>query len=128
MSPGPIATNSATVVGYHVGGISGAVTVSIAMTLPSLLIILLLSSLIIKLKNGDILGSVFYGLRPVVTSLIAYAAIKFALANELVEVSLSLNNVMTLVIFSITLIGLIKYKLHPVVMILFSGVLGGMLY
>jgi len=100
MSPGPIATNSATVVGYHVGGISGAVTASIAMTLPSLLIILLLSSLIIKLKNGDILGSVFYGLRPVVTSQIAYAAIKFALANELVEVSLSLNNVMTLVIFS----------------------------
>lgn len=124
MSPGPIATNSATVVGYHVGGISGAIIASVAMTLPSLMIILLLSSLILKIKNGKILGAVFYGLRPVVLSLICYAAIKFALANQLLKFQFSFNHFMIAMIFLVTLIGLIKYKVHPVIFIVASGICG----
>ncbi|UCZ52488.1 chromate transporter [Bacillus shivajii] len=124
MSPGPIATNSATVVGYHVGGVTGAITASIAMTLPSLMIILLLSSLILKVKNGNALNAVFYGLRPVVLGLICYAAIKFALANNLLALSFSFANFMTIAIFIVTLTGLIKYKLHPVLLIIASGIMG----
>lgn len=124
MSPGPIATNSATVVGYHVGGIGGAVTASVAMTLPSLMIILLLSSLILKVKNGALLAAVFYGLRPVVLSLIAYAAIKFALANDILAFNFETSGFFTAVIFFATLAGLIKFKLHPVLLIVSAGVCG----
>lgn len=48
MSPGPIATNTAVFIGFHVAGFWGGATAALAMTLPSVLIVLLLASFFTK--------------------------------------------------------------------------------
>ena len=48
MAPGPIATNTATLIGYKADGIVGAIISTIGMVLPSLVIVLIISSFFYK--------------------------------------------------------------------------------
>lgn len=128
MSPGPIATNSATVVGFHVAGIPGAIISSIAMTVPSLIIILVIATFFMKFNQNIIVKSVFYGLRPIVTSLIIYAAIKFSVSNGVISTTFSLEMVLLLFIFLLSLAALLYEKIHPALVIVFAGVIGVVLF
>src|SRR5690625_4425103 len=60
MSPGPIATNSAIFVGYEVAGLSGAIVSAFGMVLPSLAIILAISSFFYKINEHRITKAAFY--------------------------------------------------------------------
>lgn len=48
MSPGAIATNNATLVGYQAGGLMGAVTATVGIVLPSLFIVILIAAFFIR--------------------------------------------------------------------------------
>src|SRR5690606_2920713 len=77
MAPGPIATNSATLVGFKTAGMAGAIVTTLGMLLPSLIAVILLALLFSRQSRSRWFRSTLYGLRPVVTGLIAYAAIHF---------------------------------------------------
>ncbi|MBU9712586.1 chromate transporter [Evansella tamaricis] len=124
MSPGPIATNSATVVGYHVAGVPGAIVSALAMTLPSLVIILIIASIFVKINQNKLIKSAFYGLRPIVTSLIIYAAIKFAISNGIIGLDFSFEMLKYGGIFLLSLVALLYWKLHPALVIVLSGIIG----
>ncbi|MCV9885382.1 chromate transporter [Metabacillus halosaccharovorans] len=128
MTPGSIASNSATIVGYKVAGIPGAIISSIAMSLPSLILILVIALFFYKLHSNKLVKSVFYGLRPIVTSLIMYAAIKLALSNGVISTSISWDMVCLLLIFGISLISLLYFRVHPVIVILCAGVIGTIIH
>ncbi|MFD2129756.1 chromate transporter [Pseudogracilibacillus auburnensis] len=127
MSPGPIATNSAIFVGFKTAGIGGAIVAALGMILPSLTIILFISFFFTKANKHKIVQSAFYGLRPVIVGLIIYAAIKFGISNELFH-SFSFQTLASLCIFLGALLALIKYKIHPAIVIVFSGIIGAVLY
>ncbi|UOQ84097.1 chromate transporter [Gracilibacillus salinarum] len=127
MSPGPIATNSAIFVGYHVANIPGALMAALGMVIPSFLIILLLSAFFYRIHHHKFVKSAFYGLRPIITGLIAYAALKFALSNQLIS-SVSWQSLSLCCIFVLALLSLIKWQIHPVVVIVMSGVAGVVLF
>jgi chromate transporter len=127
MSPGPIATNSAIFVGYKTAGIMGAIVAALGMILPSLMIILLVSAMIYKVNQSRPLKSAFYSLRAVVTGLIIYAAILFAVKNGLVG-SLSWHSLSLLAIFALSLFALIRLKMHPFWVIVCSGAAGAVLF
>lgn len=127
MSPGPIATNTAIFVGLKVAGIPGAIVSAIAMVLPSLLLILLISSFFFKINDHPLTTAAFYGLRPIITGLIVYAAINFAISNEIVT-SISWQTVSLMGILLASLYALTKLKMHPVFVILLSGVVGAVIY
>ncbi|WP_102345177.1 chromate transporter [Bacillus sp. Marseille-P3661] len=124
MSPGPIATNSATVVGYHVAGIPGAILSSFAMTLPSLVIILIIAIFFMKFNQHQMVKSAFYGLRPIVTSLILFAAIKFSISNGVVSTTITTEMILLLLVFISALFSLLYLRLHPALVIVLSGVIG----
>ncbi len=128
MAPGSIASNSATLVGYHVAGLPGAIVSSIAISLPSLFLILLIAVSFNKISQSKLFHSIFYGLRPVVTGLILYAAIKFAISNGLTASTFSWQMVILLTIFSFSLFTLLIYKAHPVLVILVSGIVGAVIF
>lgn len=128
MAPGSIASNSATAVGYKVAGIPGAIVSSIAITLPSIIIVLLIALFFYKVNKNPFVQSAFYGLRPIVTSLIIYAAIHFALANGILTRHLSMHTAGLLVIFLLSLIALDRYKIHPTLVIILAGVAGVIFY
>src|SRR5690554_6415833 len=52
MTPGPIAINSATFLGYNVAGILGAIVSTLAVVLPSFIIITLMFKFIRKFKSS----------------------------------------------------------------------------
>ncbi|MGQ4666107.1 chromate transporter [Metabacillus halosaccharovorans] len=128
MTPGSIASNSATIVGYKVAGIPGAIISSIAMSLPSVILILVIALFFYKLHSNKLVKSAFYGLRPIVTSLIMYAAIKLALSNGVISTSISWDMVSLLLIFGISLISLLYFRVHPVIVILCAGVIGTIIH
>lgn len=128
MSPGPIAANSAILIGYSTAGFSGAVISAIAILLPSLILVLTVATFFHKLHHNPILESIFYGLKPIITSLIIYAAIRFAWSNNMFRPILSYRSITTVVIFGMSLFALFRLRWNPVYIIILSGLVGIALY
>ena len=64
-TPGPIGVNMATYVGFLTGGVPGAVTATIGLIAPSVIVILIVAAFL----------QAFYGLRPASTALITAAGL-----------------------------------------------------
>ncbi|MBI0580039.1 chromate transporter [Neobacillus cucumis] len=128
MSPGPIAANSAILVGYSTAGITGSIISALGILLPSIILVLIVSACFVKLNNYPIVKKMFYGLRPIVTSLIFYAAIRFALSNNIISLHFTWHTLSLLFVFGLSLIALLKFQWHPVYIIVLSGLVGIALY
>ncbi|MFC4769404.1 chromate transporter [Effusibacillus consociatus] len=127
MSPGPIATNSAIMIGYNVAGIGGAAAAILGMVLPSLLIILLVAVFFFRLQEYPVVKSAFYGLRPVITGLIFYAAILFAMRNGMIGGEQGIQP-FYLLIFTTALSLFFFTRIHPVFVLIASGITGMILF
>ena len=84
MTPGPIGINSATYVGYevlygstgsHILGICGSLTATLALMLPSFVIMLLIVRFFMKFKTSRLYAGTMEWLRPTVAGLIGAAAV-----------------------------------------------------
>lgn len=139
-TPGPIGVNMATYAGYNAGfevlgfggGIFGALTATIALVLPSLIIILLISKFLGKFKDNQLVGDAFTALRPAVTALIAVAGfsiIKMTLldipAFSVSRSFIDLFQIPAIILFIVVLFcSNFWKKIHPIVLILGSAVIG----
>lgn len=72
-TPGPIAINMATFVGYRTAGILGSTMATIGVVLPSFVIILLVSGILREFYHLDVVRYAFEGIRAGVLALIAKA-------------------------------------------------------
>ncbi len=81
-TPGVIALNTATYVGAKVVGVLGAFVASIAVMLPSVIIITAISFAIEEFGNNKYVKWAFLGIRSAVAALILNAAIKLSKNNE----------------------------------------------
>jgi chromate transporter len=135
MTPGPIAVNSATFVGYKAAGFWGGLVATIGVAIPSLVLILVVSRYFFKFQHHPVNKMVFYGIRPVIVGLIFAAAIFVAQTTFFNEgITLNLNHIFknplsiidfkSIFIFALTLIGLIKFKINPILIIVLSGIIG----
>jgi len=120
MAPGSIATNTATLIGYSESGIPGAIVSTIGIILPSLAIVICFTAFFMRLQNNTWVRSSFYGLRPIVTGLIIYAAIHFGIGGNTGSL-LDWTTLGMLIICAGCLLAIIKYKLHPFVVILLAA-------
>lgn len=77
MTPGAIAVNSATFVGYKVAGVLGGILGTLGVVLPSLTIITVLSFFVHYLEEVAWLAAAFKGIQAVVVVLIVNAMVKF---------------------------------------------------
>lgn len=123
MAPGPIATNSAIFVGYHTAGIIGSVCATTGIILPSAIIILLITTYLYKFHQHKEVKSAFYGLRPVIVGLIIFAAFRLAIANPTLN-ELSWDTLTIGVIFLAAFVGLTRYNMHPIAIIILSCLVG----
>jgi len=123
MAPGPIATNTATLIGYKTAGVPGAIMSTAGIVLPSLILMILITAIFYKIYRNKWVRSSFYGLRPIITGLIIYAAIHFGFSGEGLS-NLTWKTFVGLLITGGVIIGVMKYKMHPMLVILVSGLLG----
>lgn len=130
-TPGPIGVNMATYAGYEAGGILGGIIATIALVLPSLIIIIIIAKFLNKFNENNYVKSAFYGLRPAVTALIAVAGFevfkisiltinKFLLTHNIIDII----NIKCTVLFAVLLYITNKFKAHPLVIILTAAVVG----
>ncbi len=138
-TPGPIAINMATFVGAsQEGGILGAMMATLGVVLPSFIIILVIASLISGLMKFAGVNAFLKGVRPVVVGLIVSTGITMVLSVVLSLSSLSNLSVSfdwrALVIFISNAILSIVYKkttkkgISPIILIIFSALLGMLFY
>ncbi len=134
-TPGPIGVNMATYVGYITGmsqggignAILGAVTATIGLVLPSLIVILIVAAMLKRFKDSPLVQKAFYGLRPASTGLIAAAGISVAVANLFGDSALSVNWkgwILAAVLWLLTNKVKQTKKLHPIVFIGVSALVG----
>ena len=133
-TPGPLGINMSTYAGYQGGGLLGGIIATIGLITPSIIVIIIIAHILNKFKESPYVESVFYGLRPAVTGLIAAAGFavfkitilnmsKFNITNKLLDI---INYKATLLLIGIFVI--MKYfKKHPI-FYLFLGALAGILF
>lgn len=69
-TPGPIAVNSATFIGYRVKGVLGSIFATLGVVLPSFIIIFLISLFFNNLLQYEIVQNAFLGIKACVTILV----------------------------------------------------------
>lgn len=74
-TPGPIAINCATFVGYHQGGLLGALAATFGVVLPSFVIIYLISMFLDNFLEITVIANAFRGIKIAVGILILSAAV-----------------------------------------------------
>jgi len=75
-TPGIIAINTATFIGYKKSGIAGALAATLGMVSPSLIIITALSSLIIAYRDNEYVTKALKGIQGAVVALVAVSIVK----------------------------------------------------
>lgn len=75
-TPGPIAINSATFIGYKVAGVAGSACATLGVVLPSFVIILIISLFFAAFKANQWVAWAFQGIRAAVVVLMVGAVIK----------------------------------------------------
>lgn len=122
MTPGPIGINSATYIGYTVtGNIWGSVIATIAVCLPSFVLVLLISFFFARFKQNKYVAAAFTGLRPMTVGLIAAAALIMMNGENFIDYK-------SILIFVAAFYLTWRYKVHPILMICMAGVAGVILY
>ncbi|MFC9598940.1 chromate transporter [Peribacillus butanolivorans] len=128
MSPGPITINSAILVGYSTAGLAGSISSALGILLPAIILVIVIATFFNKLNHYQVVQSMFYGLRPIVTSLILFAAISFAISNHMIALNFSWHSISLLLVFGLSLFSLLKLRWHPAYVIILSGLVGVVLY
>ena len=77
-TPGPIAVNSATFVGYRVGGLPGAALSTVGVVLPSFVIITAISYVLRQFESLAAVRYAFFGIRAGVLALLVTALVSMA--------------------------------------------------
>ena len=75
MTPGPIAINSATYIGYEVGGVLGSVIATTAVCMPCFVIRLSLAKFYLRVRGKSFMAGAMSGMKPVLVGMIAAAAL-----------------------------------------------------
>jgi len=119
MTPGPIAVNSATFVGYKVAKFWGAVASTIGVVLPSFLIIWAIASVFFSFQDNQIVQAAFKGLRPAVLGLIIVAVLSIG--------KIAITDYRAILILIFVVAGVWILKLHPILALIISAVIGIML-
>lgn len=130
-TPGPIGVNMATYVGFNVAGLFGGVVATLGLAMPSIIIVIILSHYLAKLKGNKYMDYAFYGMRPAVTGLIAAAAIsvlQVAVFNtELYKATGIITDFVDpkkIIWFALVFFAIKKFKKHPITYIAVSAVVG----
>lgn len=122
VTPGPIAVNSATYIGYTVtNNVLGSACATLGVVFPSVIIMLLICNFFFKFKNNKYVENAFVGLRPVVVGLVLSAMLLLINKETFIDYK-------SIIFFVLAFFATYKYKVHPILLTLTAGVLGYFIY
>ncbi len=119
-TPGPIAINSATYVGYKTAGILGSTFATFGVILPSIIIIYVVSRLFMRYKDGIYIQGTLKVIRLGAVGLIAAAAV--LLMGDV------FTGVWSVVIFLAAFIASFRFNADPILIVVLSGLAGFIIF
>ena len=132
-TPGPIMVNLATYVGSTEAGFLGALVATLAVVLPSFIIILLITALLKNAFKNKYVQAVLRGLKPSVIGIVLAMGVYMLVKNCLMEDTFKMN-LRSIVITAVLGIVAVLYKyfskkkMSPIIMIVISSLLGMFVY
>lgn len=133
-TPGPIMVNLATYVGSSQAGLSGAVLATLAVVLPSFLIILLIMAVLKSALKNPYVQAVLRGLKPCVIGIVLATGIYMVLGNCFGTITAPVIRWKAVIITVLLMLSMSGYKrvkkkkLSPIMLILISAVAGMVVY
>lgn len=122
MTPGPIGINSATYIGYVVtGNVWGSALATLAVMLPSFVLVFIISYSFAKFANNKHVEAVFTGIRPAAIGLIAAAALLLCNSENFIDYK-------SILFFAAAFIITIKKWMHPILLIIVSAIVSFIVY
>ena len=115
-TPGVIAVNTATFIGYKNNGFIGAIVATLGVVFPSLVIITIISMFISNFADLEIVKHAFAGIRVCVCVLIINAVIKLGKS--------SIVDTAALLIFLCVFLASVFFNVSPIIAVIVSGFAG----
>ncbi|MBO5727037.1 MAG: chromate transporter [Oscillospiraceae bacterium] len=115
-TPGVIAVNTATFIGYKYKGVLGGILTTLGVVAPSVLIITLIAAFLSSFADIPLVGHALAGVSACVVAMIASSVIKLGKS--------SLKDAVTVGIFLVVLLLSLWLKLSPVALVVGAGVVG----
>jgi chromate transporter len=131
MTPGPIAINAATYIGFRNAGLFGALFATLGVITPSLILVLIILRLLHRFSDNLLSMAVLRGVKPVTVGMIAVASVYFLERTilrgsfwslDFWEMNIRFLNYPALILFALVIIGVVKSKISPLILTLLSGV------
>lgn len=120
-TPGPVAINSATYLGYKLAKIPGAATATVAVCLPSFLIIYAISLFFEQFTQLTVIANAFKGIQVCVIYLIFSAGVRMLIALDKSPFATGVLAAVMLVMVGLSLAGV---SVSSILLILLSGAAG----
>ena len=149
ITPGPLAVNTATYVGFEAAGILGSLAATLGVVVPEFIIMSIVCRMITKFKENKYLQGAISGIRPATMGLIGAAAVTLiapSLAGEgrlgtnlltklggdagsgiLTLISSSPVDIVSVIILVVTVLLVAKFKQSPFRVLLIMGCIGAIL-
>ena len=130
-TPGPIMVNLATYIGSQQAGFPGAFAATLAVVLPSFIIILLVTALLRTIIKNKYVQAVLRGLKPCVIGIVLATGIHMIIRNCFPPVGTDARAILITALLLACMAGyrrIFKKKLPPITLILVSACLGMLLY
>ncbi|BDD05997.1 chromate transporter [Aureibacter tunicatorum] len=113
MTPGTIAINAATFIGYRIKGKTGAVTATAGVITPSLIIITTIALIFSSHFESQLLQNAFKGIRCAVVAMIGYSVYGMLKSG--------IKNAPQVLIFAASLVLLVAINVNPIYLIIIGG-------
>ncbi len=115
-TPGIIAVNTATFIGYNRRGVLGAIIATLGVVFPSFVIISLISAVLSNFAHIAMVQHAFSGIRVAVCGLILQAVIKLLKS--------SVKNAMGWILLALTFLAVVLFDLSPVIVVVAAALTG----
>lgn len=149
VTPGPLAVNTATYVGYIAAGIGGAASATFGVILPAFVIVSIVARMIQQFQNSRVVQGALTGIRPATMGLIGAAIVtlivpalagKTRLGTGLIErlgadatagiagvITGSPVDIIAVLMVAATVVLMTKYKKSPFIVLIIMGCIGAIL-
>ena len=120
MTPGPVAINSATFVGYKISGVIGSIVATLGVITTSFILVVIINRILDKFKEFKMVQAALLGMKPALIALIIYAFWDLAIDAYKDWKSIFITVIIAVVLWS--------KKVHPIFVIVIAAILGLVFY
>lgn len=121
ITPGPVGLNVATFAGFKTAGVLGSIVATLAIMIPSFVIVIFISKMLKKFKDNFYVQSALYALRPAAAAMIGAVCLKLFKSSILIQNTIDFKGLALLLI--LILLSL-KIKKDPLIYLLIGAFLG----